>query len=925
MTATARGDQARMVGRRSELSEIDASLHATALGHGRALAISGELGVGKIRLVRVLAERAAELGYLVLRGKVAGLENDLPSALMADTLDQLPVGPRLERYEYAAIRSMLEESARITPPVLIFDDAQRGDRASVGLICRLLRRRPAAPYLLVVTHRRGPPSEPLTKAITTAARNGELTRLELSPLRFEEAALLCGDLPPVDRVAVYHESGGNPFYLEQLAHARRTGRESEVPPMVRLAIADELGALSLPGRSVLRVGAAVGDVMNAERVAEVVGISENDAKAAIDELIARDLLRADGAPGRALFRHPVVRQAVYQSTDDPSRRAIHERAGAMLQRRGAPVTDVARRLEHSAQIGDQTAIARLVSAAERDAPGAPLAAARWYRAAVRLLPDDAELPRKVALVARLAEALARGGSYEEAEAVLRSALALVRSNPWESRAPMVACLARVSNLIGRAGDLRTDIERALTAVRDDRLACELELWLDYWTSCEWAAMARRTSSALRRAHALDDRALTLRAAAGLALAEMERGAVGAAMLAADEARASVARASDAEIAASLEAVIFLGLAEVMLERRSAVIGYLERGRAVARATRQSRCVVALAAVTAMAQIYAGELAAADETLDTAVEISDSPTDEGWSMWTAALQCWTVTLRGDAARALSAGRDAIDVQAHTRAPFSARWGRCFLGRALIEAGDPEAGRARILDGGGGAKLPLLAPSVRSEWYASLTEAELALGHMNAADSWATRAEVSARALPTPGTTACAQLARASLEFARGGFERAAELAQGAAASFDGIEQPLDAARARTLTARALAAVGATDQAIELLMRAASTLGSAGALRYHDDASRELRRLGMHPPAPASVPVVGVPLGHTEPVGARGWPARPAGGKLDAELCRSVFGGRSVIPPGPDVSRDRQPPGLRPHPSSSPNRSSPWPQL
>jgi hypothetical protein len=454
---------------------------------------------------------------------------------------------------------------------------------------------------------------------------------------------------------------------------------------------------------------------------------------------------------------------------------------------------------------------------------------------------------------------------------------------------------------------------------------------DHWVWCEWPEMARQTSLALRRAHALNDRVLTLRAAAGLALAEIERGAIGPATLAADEAHVALARASDTEIADSLEALLCLGLAEVLLERRRVAIKLLERGLAIARASRRSWLAVALATVAAMARLYVGELARADDALDAAVEAAGAAVDERWLSWMRALRCWSLTLRGRVTHVSSAGLETIEAGASGCAPLWACWGRCFLGRALIEAGDPLAGRARILEGGGGPELPLLTPSVRAEWYASLVEADLVLGCADTAEAWALRAEASARSLPTAAAAAWAELARATLAFTRGGFERAAELAVAAGRSFDRVEQVIDTARARTLAARALAASGAIEQPIALLQEACAALDHAGALRYHDEASRQLRRLGARVPAPTSAPAGRVPLGNTAFCAERGRPAVPLndGGarrptrKLDAELFRSIFGG-GIMPPGPDAPAGRQLPAPRSNRPSAWARSSAWPR-
>ena len=127
--------------------------------------------------------------------------------------------------------------------------------------------------------------------------------------------------------------------------------------------------------------------------AAAAGVPEAAALAAIDELIARDLVRPSQVPRRFHFRHPLVRSAVYQ--------------GASIEHAGWPATpDAPRRWPHGARRrspgpttwsspaahGDVGAAGVLVDAAEASARHLPSSAARWYGAALRILP--ATTPRE---------------------------------------------------------------------------------------------------------------------------------------------------------------------------------------------------------------------------------------------------------------------------------------------------------------------------------------------------------------------------------------------------------------------------------------------------------------------------------------------------------------------------------------------------
>src|SRR5207253_5024785 len=97
---------------------------------------------------------------------------------------------------------------------------------------------------------------------------------------------------------------------------------------------------------------------------------------ALDELIARDLVRPAQIPRRFHFRHPLVRSAIYAASSMSSRLAAHARCAETLAKRGAPATSRAHHVEQSAHHGDRDAIAVLVEAAEANARRLPSSAAR---------------------------------------------------------------------------------------------------------------------------------------------------------------------------------------------------------------------------------------------------------------------------------------------------------------------------------------------------------------------------------------------------------------------------------------------------------------------------------------------------------------------------------------------------------------------
>src|SRR5262245_11863379 len=245
----------QLVGRAAALGTVDRLLDALDSGDAAAIELGGEPGIGKTRLLAELGARADARGHLVLSGSASELESDLPFSLFVDALDEYVEGldpgrlaaldddvqaelahvfPSLaplaggrqvslehERYRaHRAVRALLDHLAATRPLALVLDDLHWADSASLELVGALLRRPPTAPVLVALAVRPRQTPERLASALERASRADALTRIELGALSQGEAReLLGGDVDAADANVLYEESGGNPFYLQQLARS----------------------------------------------------------------------------------------------------------------------------------------------------------------------------------------------------------------------------------------------------------------------------------------------------------------------------------------------------------------------------------------------------------------------------------------------------------------------------------------------------------------------------------------------------------------------------------------------------------------------------------------------------------------------------------------------------------------------------------
>ena len=311
------------IGRADELGALDHALADLGRRGSTTVQVVGEPGIGKTRLLFELAARAEDRSYLVLSGSGSELECDLPFSVFVDALDEYVEGLELHRLEalephlrselasvfpslarfavpqvalqderyriHRAVRELLERLTATKPLVLILDDFHWADSGSIDLLGALLRRPPDAAVLMAIGVRPRQMPERLSASLERAHRLSGLVRLEPGALTRDEADEFLGSADS-DAVAnaLYEESGGNPFYLEQLVRSLNRGSEGtsavpdlslsdpDVPPAVATALAEEFAFLSVGTRVVLRGAAVAGDPFEPELAAAAAAATEAD-------------------------------------------------------------------------------------------------------------------------------------------------------------------------------------------------------------------------------------------------------------------------------------------------------------------------------------------------------------------------------------------------------------------------------------------------------------------------------------------------------------------------------------------------------------------------------------------------------------------------------------------------------------------------
>ena len=875
----------RLVGRADELDAVEHLLDELDRGSPGAIEVTGEPGIGKTRLLRELAARAEARGHLVLGGSASELERDLPFSVFVDALDEYlrgldperlsalddqvraelahvfpslwalaedrEVAPQHERYRsHRAVRDLLERLAGPRPLVLVLDDVQWADSASVELLGALLRRPPASPVLTALGVRPHPTRERLSAAASRAHREGVLTRIELGPLSLADAGAFLGlAVDAATTSSLYETSGGNPFFLQQLARtldlATVTGTGTvelsqviEVPSAVAAALAEELAMLSGPARLVLEGAAVAGDPFEPELAAVAAASPEASTMDAVDELLQLDFIRETEVPRRFRFRHPLVRLAVYETTAGGWRLGAHERCAEALAARGAAVAARAHHVERSARPGDLGAVAILREAGEATSRLAPESAARWFGGALRLLPETAPSEDRMGLLLARADAFAAAGRFADSHETLLEAMVVVPDRSATLRTTLTTACARVERYLGRYEQANTRLVGALGLLPEspsvESVELRIELTLNEFYRSRYGAMREWAAGALSAAGVLGDAVLTAAAAVTCAFADAMTGPIDVARSSRDEAAALVDDLSDEELSIRPDAAGWLAIVEVYLDLYAEADVHASRALGLARTYVRGDPLHRLYPVLPRVWYVRGRLAEASELLDGAIEAArllGSPPALAGNLFNRSVVAVAV---GDLDVALATAEEAVELARDLDVGFVTAWAAVRLASVLLETGQPEQAVDLLIGRVGGEELTLIPGGWRAYSLELLTRCWLALDRRSEAESAAALAQVTAAALRLPLAAAWADRASAAVALHAGEPADASERALASALAADEAGAPIEAGLSRTLAGRALAQAGQGEAAVAQLgarggvrnMRRAALPGSRG---------------------------------------------------------------------------------------------------
>src|SRR4051794_9341819 len=529
--ALARRERSPFVGREDSVGWLRAQWSEARRGSGRLALIAGDPGIGKTRLASEFGRAAREQGAAVLLGRCheevlisyqpfveafgryvattsaevlraqVGAQGGELARLVPELARRVPDlarpagdGSEGERFRlFEAAGSLLANASRAWPVVLVLEDLHWADMPTALLLTHVVRSIQTERVLIIGSYRDTGVGEPLAGVLADVHRERALERLRLGSLHRGEVATMIsawlGRTPPTHFAhAIHRETGGNPFFIEEVlrhlldvAAADRSEWERlaslsklGIPDGVRDAIERRLVRLSADARRIVTMAAVIGRSFSIAVLHDLAEVSDEQLLAALEEAAKRGIVEEEAGPGgRSTFAHALIRETLYASLSGPRRVGLHRRIGAIIEARhaGDPDPPLGELAYHFVEAAGPGAAAKAVDYSARAGRRALAAlayeeGARHFALALEALDlsESADEATRCDLMLGLGEAHGKASEFDRSRAAFETAAELARTAGLADR------LARAALGLGRGWIEQGTAEPAIIAGLEEALA-----------------------------------------------------------------------------------------------------------------------------------------------------------------------------------------------------------------------------------------------------------------------------------------------------------------------------------------------------------------------------------------------------------------------------------------------------------------------
>jgi len=429
-------------------------------------------------------------------------------------------------------------------------------------------------------------------------------------------------------------------------------------------------------------------------------------------------------------------------------------------------------------------------AAEEAAVKAPTSSVRWLNAALRIIPADAPVADRAALLTELAASQGVLGRFSDAHDSLEECLRLTDQSVEVREVEIVVRCAEIEQLLGRHAESRARLESAYEGLGDrvSRAGVSLlvaltaaSLYLsDQDRMLEWGRLAVEAASGL------GDQAYLGAALSAYAMGAAFAGEESLALEQHDRCAQLIDTMPDEIVISRLDSLSNLTMAELYLDRHALGCIHGERALELARLSGQTHLLPTLAPTLGMSMAMTGEMGRSAEILDDAIEAARLVGDAQGLCMNLFNRELAAVMAGDIDTALGVGVESLELARTIDNGVITAFAGAIHAQTLLEAGDTHAALELLLDSVGGEEIPLLAGSWRAHFLELLTRCCLAVGDHDRALAAAARLRKQADEHGLGLTELMAHRAEAHVALDEGRAEDAVTAARAAVSTAEQID-------------------------------------------------------------------------------------------------------------------------------------------
>ncbi len=377
-----------IIGRDKEITRIKSSISQTASDGCRTTYISGEIGVGKTRLMHEIVNDSCyqdfthlvsnlsattksipyyafrEIIRSVYRKKGRGIIDGMSPAFqieltkivpeLSDELVEMDESIfMLDKFRlFEGVRRFLELQVSESPLFVCIGNIHWADESSLELFNYLIRTLSGASIYFFFTYRvEEAQFDSFQSALQSISREKLFESVELEPLEIADVArmtsLIVDASPSPELIAfIYKETGGNPFFIEELLKSLELNNaliwedesisfiEEEkivIPNSVRSVVDRKMGMMGHQARELLEYASVIGRDFDFELLPLITGRNEGHLLDMLDEILGMRLLK-ECDEDRYRFTEDVVRETIYQQMSASRLKLYHQTVGSALEK-----------------------------------------------------------------------------------------------------------------------------------------------------------------------------------------------------------------------------------------------------------------------------------------------------------------------------------------------------------------------------------------------------------------------------------------------------------------------------------------------------------------------------------------------------------------------------------------------------------------